>query len=76
MSATETVTGKITPEQKELLQKHGVNISRLLREAVEAEIQRIQEEEQKNALKEAAKILQKIPDQDIIDIIRENRDKR
>lgn len=76
MSATETVTGKITPKQKELLQKHGVNISRLLREAVENEIQRIQEEEQKKALQEAAKILQKIPDQTITQIIRENRDHR
>lgn len=76
MSATETVTGKITPEQKELLQKHGVNISKLVREAVETEIQRIQEEEQKKALRDASKTLQKIPTQDLIDIIRENRDQR
>ena len=76
MSATETVTGKITPEQKELLQKHGVNISKLVREAVETEIQRIQEEEQKKALTDASKILQKIPTQTLIDIIRENRDQR
>ena len=76
MSATETVTGKITPEQKELLQKHGVNISKLVREAVETEIQRIQEEEQKKALRDASKTLQKIPTQTLIDIIRENRDRR
>ena len=76
MSATETVTGKITPEQKELLQKHGVNISKLVREAVETEIQRIQEEEQKKALTDASKTLQKIPTQTLIDIIRENRDRR
>jgi post-segregation antitoxin (ccd killing protein) len=76
LSATETVTGKITPEQKELLQKYGVNTSKLIREAVEKEIQRIQEEEQKKALLEAARILKKIPDHDIVDIIRENRESR
>ena len=74
MSATETVTGKITPEQKELLQKYGVNTSKLIREAVEREIKRIQEEEQKKALEKAAKVLRKIPDQDIVEIIRESRD--
>ncbi|RLI01106.1 hypothetical protein DRO31_07265 [Candidatus Bathyarchaeota archaeon] len=76
MSATETVTGKITPQQKELLQKHNINISKLIREAVEKEIHQIQEEEQKKALQEASKILQKIPDQTITKIIRENRDQR
>jgi len=76
MSATETVTGKITPQQKELLQKYNINISKLIREAVEKEIHQIQEEEQKKALQEASKILQKIPDQTITKIIRENRDQR
>lgn len=76
MSATETVTGKITPQQKELLQKHNINISKLIRKAVEKEIHQIQEEEQKKALQEASKILQKIPDQTITKIIRENRDQR
>ncbi|MCW4049033.1 MAG: hypothetical protein NWE89_04775 [Candidatus Bathyarchaeota archaeon] len=76
MSHTETVTGKIPAEYKELLQEHGVNISKLIREAVEKEIERIREEEQRKALKAASQVLQKIPDQEIIDIIRKGRDRR
>ncbi|MGD2200631.1 MAG: hypothetical protein PVJ38_03230 [Candidatus Bathyarchaeota archaeon] len=76
MSFTETVTGKIPVEQKEKLQEHGVNISKLIREAVEREIRRIEEQEQREALKEASHLLQRIPDQEIIDSIRESRDRR
>jgi antitoxin CcdA len=76
MSATETVTGKITPQQKEILQKHGVNISKLVREAVEQEVKRIKKEEQRKALKEASQVLKKIPPQELVKIIRENRDQR
>ncbi len=76
MSATETVTGKITPQQKEILQKHGINISKLVREAVEQEVQRIKKEEQRKALKEASQVLKKIPPQELVNLIRENRDQR
>jgi len=76
MSHTETVTGKIPEEHKEILQKHGVNISKLIRDAVEREIQRIKEEEQKKALEEAMLTLQKIPDEEIIQTIRKTRDAR
>lgn len=74
MSRTETVTGKIPSEYKRLLKEHGVNISKLIRDAVEKEIDRITEEEQRKALNAASLVLQKIPDQEIIDIIREGRD--
>lgn len=74
MSRTETVTGKIPSEYKRLLKEHGVNISKLIRDAVEKELARITEEEQRKALNAASLVLQKIPDQEIIDIIREGRD--
>ncbi|MBN1162120.1 hypothetical protein JXA34_00020 [Patescibacteria group bacterium] len=76
MSHTETVTGKIPEEHKEILQKHGVNISKLIRNAVEREIQRIKEEEQMKALEEAMLTLQKIPDEEITQTIRKTRDAR
>jgi post-segregation antitoxin (ccd killing protein) len=76
MSHTETVTGKIPAKYKEILQKHGVNISALIRDAVEKEIEKIQEEEQRTALNNTSKLLQKIPDNEIVKIIRESRDKR
>ncbi len=76
MSHTETVTGKIPAEHKEILQEHQVNISKLIREAVEKEVQRLKEQEQRKALNAASRLLQKIPDQTIIDSIRETRDRR
>ncbi len=76
MSHTETVTGKIPSEYKRLLKEHGVNISKLIRDAVENELERIAEEEQRKALNAASRVLQKIPDTEIIDIIREGRDRR
>lgn len=76
MSRTETVTGKIPVEHKEILQEHQVNISKLIREAVEKEVQKIKEQEQRKALNAASRLLQKIPNQTIIDSIRETRDRR
>ena len=76
MSHTETVTGKIPAEHKMILQEHQVNISKLIREAVEKEVQRLKEQEQRKALNAASRLLQKIPDQTIIDSIRETRDRR
>jgi len=76
LSHTETVTGKIPAEHKMILQEHQVNISKLIREAVEKEVQRLKEQEQRKALNAASRLLQKIPDQTIIDSIRETRDRR
>ncbi len=76
MDNTETVTGKIPVEHKEILQEHQVNISKLIREAVEKEVQRLKEQERREALNAASRLLQKIPDQTIIDSIRETRDRR
>jgi len=59
-----------------ILQEHQVNISKLIREAVEKEVQRLKEQEQRKALNAASRLLQKIPDQTIIDSIRETRDRR
>jgi hypothetical protein len=70
------VTGKIPAKYKEILQKHGVNISGLIRDAVEKEIEKIREEEQRTALQNTSKLLQKIPDNEIVKIIRESRDQR
>ncbi|MFP3952486.1 MAG: hypothetical protein ACLFVP_10155 [Candidatus Bathyarchaeia archaeon] len=76
MGLTETVTGKVPAIHKEKLQEHGVNISKLIRDAVEREVRRIEEEEQREALEEASRLLQSIPDQVLIDSIREGRDHR
>jgi len=76
MGAQATVTAKIPIEYKEKLRKHGVNINRLVNEAVAREVRRLDEEEYQAILKEAAKILQKIPEDHLVELIRASRDER
>jgi post-segregation antitoxin (ccd killing protein) len=71
-----TVSGKIPVEQKEKLRRYGVNVSRLIQEAVDREIRGIEEEEVRRALEEAAVVLRKIPDEHIVEAIRAGRDER
>ena len=76
MGAQATVTAKIPIEYKEKLRKHSVNINRLVNEAVAREVRRLDEEEYQAILKEAAKILQKIPEDHLVELIRASRDER
>ena len=76
MGQTETVSSKVPAEHKRILQEHRVNISRLIQEAVEREVQRIEDEKLRKALAEASRSLQNIPDEHIIDSIRRSRDTR
>jgi len=76
LGETETVSGKVPAEHKRVLQEHDVNISKLIQEAVEKEVKRIQEEQLRKALTEASRRLQSIPDEHIVDSIRRSRDTR
>ena len=76
MGHTETVSGKVPTEHKRILQEHRINISRLIQEAVEKEVQRIQDEKLREALAEASRNLQAVPDEHIIESIRRSRDAR
>ncbi len=76
MGQTETVSGKVPAEHKRVLQEHDVNISKLIQEAVEKEVKRIEEEQLRKALTEASRHLQSIPDEHIVDSIRGSRDTR
>lgn len=76
MGEQATVTAKIPVEHKEKLRKHGVNINRLINEAVAREVHRLDEEEYQAILKEAAKILRKIPEDHLVGLIRAGRDER
>ncbi len=74
MGDTVTVSGKITKKQKEELRRYKVNVSRLIQEAVDRELKHKERERVRQALDEAAAVLRKIPDEHIIESIREGRD--
>ena len=70
-----TITAKIPAEHKEKLRKHGVNINRLINDTIAREVHRLDEEEYQALLKEASKILQKIPEDHLVKLIRRGPDR-
>jgi antitoxin CcdA len=70
------ITVRVDRETKKKIKKHGINVSDTVRKALEREITRREEEDLQRALDEAGRILRKIPEKDIIRVIRESRDER
>ena len=71
-----TITAKIPKELKEKIRRLNINASRVIREALEAEVRRREEEQLKALAKEVSRILNKIPKEEIVRAIREARDER
>jgi|WetSurMetagenome_2_1015567.scaffolds.fasta_scaffold01496_14 hypothetical protein len=71
-----TVCAKIPVELKMKLIDYDVNISKIIRQALQAEVERLEKEKLMKLIGEASKILQKIPNEDFIKSIREDRDSR
>jgi post-segregation antitoxin (ccd killing protein) len=71
-----SVSAKIPAEYRAKLKEHGVNLNRLINEAVAEKLRRLEDEEYQQLLKKAAKILQKLPEEHLIDLIRTGRDER
>jgi len=69
-----TVTAKIPIELKERLKKLGVNVSGLIREVLEREVERLERERLEKAAEEAREILQKIPADELIRAVRIGRE--
>jgi hypothetical protein len=74
MCAGVTITAKIPVEYKEKLKKHGINLNQLINKAIARELQRIDDEEYNRLLGEASTILQRIPDEHLVKLIRSSRD--
>jgi post-segregation antitoxin (ccd killing protein) len=74
MGAQATVTAKIPAEHKAKLKEHGVNVNKLINEAVAREVRRLEDEEYRRLLKEAARILQKVPEDHLVELVRKSRD--
>jgi len=69
-----TITAKIPKELKEKIRRLNINASRVIREALEAEVRRREEERLKALAREVSRILNKIPKEEIVRTIREARD--
>jgi post-segregation antitoxin (ccd killing protein) len=76
MGGQVTVTAKIPVELKEKLSKLGVNLSGLVREALEREAKRLEKERLRELAEEAGEILQKIPAEELVKAVREGREAR
>ena len=71
-----TITAKIPKELKEKIRRFNINASRVIREALEAEVRRREEEQLKALAREVSRILNKIPEEEIVRAIRKARDER
>lgn len=71
-----TITVRISSKLKEELAKYGVNLSEVVRKALEDEARRRRREELKAAATQLGEFFAKIPDEEIVKSIREMREKR
>jgi hypothetical protein len=76
MSDQVTVSAKIPGALKKKLSKLGVNVSGVMRGALQLEVKRLERERLSKLAEDAGAILQKIPPQEIIESIRASRDNR
>jgi len=76
MGKQATVTAKIPEELKERLARLGVNVSGMIREALEREVKRVEKERLRELAEEAGEILQKIPAEELVRVVREGREAR
>jgi post-segregation antitoxin (ccd killing protein) len=73
---SEIVTVRVKKSLKEKARKYKINVSQVVREALEDEVKKREDEELLHAVSEMKVLLQKIPDEEIVKNIRESRDQR
>ena len=71
-----TVSAKIPSELKKKLNELGVNVSGLMREALQSEVKRLERQRLRRLAEDAGAILQKIPEDEIVESVRAGRDNR
>ena len=76
MSNQTTVCAKIPLNLKKKIIEFDINASAVMREALQSEVKRKEKEKLRKLAEEAAKILQKIPAEEIVESIRASRDSR
>ncbi|MDH5816704.1 MAG: ribbon-helix-helix protein, CopG family [Candidatus Nezhaarchaeota archaeon] len=73
MSRYVTVSAKVPRELREKAAKFGINVNQLIRRALEEEVRRREREHLKGMAQEVSLILSKVPAEDIVRIVREDR---
>ena len=73
---SEIVTVRVKKSLKQKARKYKINVSEIAREALEDKIKKCEEAELAQALGEMKHFLEKIPDGEIVKVIRESRDQR
>jgi len=76
MGSQVTVCAKIPAELKKKLAELGVNVSGLVREALQIEVERLEKERLRKLAEEAGAILQKIPVEELVESVRASRESR
>jgi len=71
-----TVCAKIPAKLKRKLSSLGVNVSELIRESLQSEVDRLEREHLEKLTKEVSAILKKIPPEEFNESIRTTRDSR
>lgn len=72
----ETVCAKVPADLKKKLSNLGVNVSEVIRESLQSEVDRLEKEKLKTLAKEVSVILKKIPPEEFAESIRSSRDNR
>ncbi len=71
-----TISAKVDRKLVEKAKRYGINISKLVREALEREVDRREREELIEKLKKAGEALAKMREEDVVRAIREDREGR
>ena len=74
MVVQETVCAKVPAELKKKLAKLGVNVSELIRESLQSEVDRLERERLKKLANEVSVILKKIPPEEFVESVRATRE--
>ncbi|MCD6154420.1 MAG: hypothetical protein J7J22_01330 [Candidatus Verstraetearchaeota archaeon] len=74
MSRHVTVSAKIPIELKRKIVEFGININQLIRRALEEEVKKREIEKLKKMAMEIKKVLEKIPEDELVKIMRETRE--
>jgi hypothetical protein len=76
MGMQETVCAKVPAELKKKLSILGVNVSEVIRESLQSEVDRLEKEKLNKLAKEVSAILKKIPPEEFAQSVRASRDSR
>jgi hypothetical protein len=76
MAMEETVCAKVPANLKKKLSSLGVNTSKVIRESLQAEVDRLEKERLRKLATEVSTILKKIPAEEFAESIRATRDSR